>query len=97
MNLTNFNYNQNMHSKIKKYEIRTLNDESLQNYMKKDSYVHRFLRSLDHERINEIFDHSHNPKPKSYNVESQETTNTESIKNNIENSTNQPTENLEKR
>ena len=84
MNLSNFQYSQNLHSKIKKYEIRTLNDESQQNYMNRDSYVHKFLRSLDHERINGIFDHSQNPKPKSYNVESDETANTESNKNDNE-------------
>ena len=89
MNLTNFQYNQNSHSKIKKYEIRTLTDESIQNYMTKDSYVHRFLKSFDHERINEIFDRSSNRSEKSNNFETQEIINSELNKNDIENSNSQ--------
>jgi hypothetical protein len=57
MNITNFQYNQSPFSKIKRYEIHTLTEEGTNNYLKKDSYVHRFLNSLDHERIKEKFDY----------------------------------------
>lgn len=57
MNITNLEYNQTPFSQIKKYEIHTLTEEGTKNYLKKDSYVHRFLRSLDHEKIKDIFDY----------------------------------------
>ena len=59
MNITNLEYNQTPFSKIKKYEIHTLTEDGTKNYLKKESYVHRFLRSLDHERIKDIFDYQY--------------------------------------
>ncbi len=57
MNITNFEYKQSPFSKIKRFEIRPLSENGTDNYMTKDSYVHRYLKSLDHERIDEIFDY----------------------------------------
>lgn len=57
MNITNFTFNHSPFTKIKRYEIHTLSEEGIKNYTRKDSYVHRYLRSLDHQRIDELFDH----------------------------------------
>jgi hypothetical protein len=58
MNIGNFEYDPNPQLKIRKFHIQTLTDEGFSQYTNKESYTHKYLKSLSPKRVKEIFYHN---------------------------------------
>ena len=56
MNINNFDYTNEPYLKMKKFKIHVLTDDGFNKYLDKDSYIHKYLKSLSPRRIKEIFD-----------------------------------------
>ena len=57
MNIGNFEYVEKPKIKIRKFHIQTLTDEGFSQYTNKESYTHKYLKSMSPKRIKEIFDY----------------------------------------
>lgn len=55
MNIDNFDYTERPRFKVNQYEIHPLSDEGFTQYTHKESYTHRYLKSLSPKRVDEIF------------------------------------------
>jgi hypothetical protein len=55
MNINSFDYVDNAKYKNRIYKIQPLSDEGFKHYTNKNSYTHKYLKSLSPSRINEIF------------------------------------------
>lgn len=55
MNITNFDYSPQPKYKFRKFGIHPLTDEGFNQYTDKDSYTHKFLKSLSPQRVDKIF------------------------------------------
>ncbi len=60
MNINNFDYVDEPYIKMKKFKVHVLSDDGFNKYLDKDSYIHKYLKSLSPRRIKEIFDSNDN-------------------------------------